>query len=140
MAQLNQATKTEKPEDFKPVYYSGTYGNFYCSYEEIIAAIESWAKVKAILTKSDRSTHVFIVNFRQPIRLLNRIEGLTFNTINRIISEIPFYLQPMISPEGPGVFYCILSETMMAFSIRCMDLGSFNASDLITSHTLVPDE
>jgi hypothetical protein len=47
-------------DEFKPICYPGYISKFYCSYQAIIKAIESWGKVEAILITDSGLNHTFI--------------------------------------------------------------------------------
>lgn len=127
-------------DDFKPVCYLGYRLKFYCSYEEIISAIESWGKVEAILMANYGLNHTFIVSFKKPIRFSSYKEGIMVNlTGGGGIWHTPFELRSMNSRDSSGSSF-ILSNNMMAFDIRCLKTGYFCASDIWNSERLLPDK
>lgn len=140
---LEQTDKKESKaikDDFKPVCYPGYFSKFYCSYDEIIGAIESWGKVEAILMADGGLNHIFIVSFKKPIKFSSYGEGIMVNlTGGHGIWHTPFSLRGMYS-EGSSCSNVILSNNMMAFDIRCLQTGHFGASDLWGSQRLLPDE
>lgn len=132
----SEATK----EDFKPICYPGYYSKFYCSYNEIVSAIDSWGKVEAILMAGSGFNHIFIVRFKKPIRFSSYEEGIPVNlTGGHGIWYTPFTLRGMYS-NGSSCHNAVLSNNMIAFDIRCLQIGCFSASDLWESQRLLPDE
>lgn len=137
--------QTEKKESevikdvFKPVCYPGYCSKFYCSYDAIIDAIESWGKVEGILMNSSGINHIFIVSFKKPIEFSSYGEGIMVNLSGgHGIFHTPFGLrETYIEGSSSNV---ILSNNMMAFDINYLRTGTFTASNLWRSQTLLPDE
>ncbi len=143
---IDEKLLTEKKEseaikdDFQPVCYPGYYGKFYCSYDEIVGAIESWGKVEAIVASDNGINHTFIVSFKNPIRLSSYGKGIKVNlTGGHGIIHTPFFLRTM-SGKGSSCSNVILSDHMMAFDIRYLHTGSFYASALWESQGVLIDE
>lgn len=107
----------------------GCRPKFYCSYDEIISAIESWGKVEAILQSS--INHIFIVSFKKPIKFAR--EGILVNPAT------PFDLKGMYDKDS-SYSNCILSRNMMAFDIPCLATNRFNAISLLDSQRVLPDD
>lgn len=139
---LEQMEKKEEKvieDDFKPVCYPGYTTELYCSYDEIIEAIEPWGKVEAILMNSSGLNHTFVVRFKRPIKFSSYGEGIMVNlTGGGGIWHTPFSLRG-VRPEGE-LYKKILSNNMMAFDILCLGIGFFSASELDESTRLLPDE
>lgn len=135
---LSKKVKIINTDDFKPVFYSGYIQDLYCSYEEIITAIESWGKVEAILVNSKGLNHAFIVKFNQPLRFSSYGEGVMVNlTGGHGIVHTPFYLRRM---KGHDYSNIILSENMMVFDIHYLRYGRFDVDALLLSQRLLQDE
>lgn len=138
---LEQTDKKESKvikDDIKPVCYPRYFSEFYCSYDEIVSAIESWGKVEAIL--NDGLNHIFIISFRETIKFSSYQDGIMVNlTGGHGISDTPFSLRGMYR-KGSSCSNVILSNKMMAFDIRCLRTGHFDALDLWESQWLLPDE
>jgi len=140
---LEQVDKKEAAaikDDFKPVCYPGYYSKFYCSYDEVVSAIESWGKVEAILMCDSGLNHTFIVSFKKPIKFSSSRKGVKVDLEGGSgMWHTPFSLRGMYRGSS-SCSNAILSNNLIAFDICCLSTGQFSALNLWESRRLVPDK
>lgn len=125
------------PVRIKSEFDTFYYRELYCSYDDVITAVESWGKVEAILTSG--VNHLFIVSFKNPIKFSQKGFRIGQHTYNKI-ENTPFKLRGIYDKHGATLYNFILSENMIAFDIECLKVGLFNSSALIESQVLLPHE
>ena len=96
--------------------------SYYASYKEIEEAIKPWGKIEAVL-KGTINT-MFIVSFKKDIQI-QTTEKYPYhhpfpipNPCNSALGDTPFDLRGMYSKNGCSFDNLILSEKLMAFSLK----------------------
>lgn len=109
----------------------------YCSYEEIIGAIETWGKVEAVWQKNNGWHHAFLVRFNKPIKLYDDGHDGTprVNLASGGVFGTPFLLRDMWEGTGHSSRrVTVLSENMMLFDIHYLQVGTFDCDRIMYSH------
>ena len=143
-------TVVQSADGFQPLHYPEYKCQLYCSYEQIIQAIEPWGTVKAILAKEGGLTHCFVVHFKSPVRIWGDREYYAYpdwkkrsfifqSHVWHRIQYTPFHPieASFVNQKGPNY---IASKDMIVFDIPPLSLNQFTSDLILETRRFFPNE